>query len=230
MEAEAKPKTEANTNEITISKEGALNFENQSQLAASARLIMRMKLAPDHLVKDGIEAVMSALMFCKQFNLPLKAMNQMAYIKGKLTCFSFLIVTLAERHENYGEFEEFFLDDKQEVRCAKNKNLNVPAWAAIYRVKRKGSSVWNEYKFTMDDAKTAGLLSNPSWQKYPDDMMMHKSRSRALNANYASAINGAEYYEDIAPDLENIREANPTASAIAEQLNSEFEDDDAGSM
>lgn len=204
--------------EVVIKPDGALDFVNQTELVASARLIMRMKLAPEHLMKDGIEALMSAMMFCKQFNLPIKAMNEMAYIKGKLTCYGSLVTTLAERHHEYGEFEEFFLDETCEVICAKNKNLKSPVWAAVYRAKRKNSGVWNEYKFTMDDAKSAGLLSNPTWQKYPADMLMHKSRSRALKANYASALNGADYHEDIA------YEAQPPS--LAKEMNDKFLNDE----
>ena len=209
---------------VPISQTGGFLFSNQKELGTAARMAMRMNLCPAHLKKEGIEAVMSALMMVKQFNLPDTAMNEMAYVKGKLTCFGSLVTALAERHPDYrdSEREDFYITDKCEKICVENKNLKtgIP-WAHVIRIRKKNSSVWNEYFFSVDDAEQAGLLTNTTkpdsgWIKYTKDLLMHKNKNRALKGNYASALNGINYHEDIveAIDPSNSREVNP-----AEQLN-----------
>ena len=47
---------------------------------------------------------------------------------------------------------------------------------------------------------------------------MHKARKRALNAEYASALEGIEYHEDI---VETVRDVTPTPlHEVAEDFNS----------
>lgn len=192
---------------VSIGKQGALDFHNQTELASSARLMIKMRMAPDSLSREGLEAVMSALLFIKQFNLPVSAMNELGYVKGKLTVFGSLFTALAERHELYGEKEEFFITKEGDRISSDNKNLvtGVP-FAHVMKVKRKDASVWNEYFFSIDDAEKAGLLTkntkpDSGWVKYTKDLLYHKNKNRALKSNYASALNGIIYHEDVAPSL-----------------------------
>lgn len=187
---------------VPISERGAFIFGNHTELAQAAQMLMKLKIAPDHLRKEGVEAVGAAMIFCRQFGLPDKAMNEMAWVKGKLTQFGSLVTALAERHHQYGEKREFFLDEKQDEICSRNKNLNAKVWAAVAQIRKKGQEHWTEFYFTMDEAQTAELMGNPTWKKYPKDMLMHKARARAFKAEYASALNGVDYHEDVVEALE----------------------------
>jgi hypothetical protein len=204
---------------VAIKTDGALDFSNQTELGQAARLMIKMKMAPNHLIEAGLEAVMSAMLFCKQHQLPITAMNELAFIKGKLACFGSLFTAIAERHPEYGEKEEFFITKEGERICSENKNLQAEAWAHVMRVKKKGGTVWNEYYFSVDDANQAGLLTentkkDSGWIKYTKDLLFHKNKSRALKSNYASALNGINYYED----LKEIKEAKH----ISEEMNEVF--------
>jgi len=202
---------------IGIGSHGDLMFSDHTELSRAANLMMKLKMAPEHLRKEGVEAVAAAMLFCRQFGLPDKAMGEMAWVKGKLTQFGSLVTALAERHPQYGDKREFFLDEEQEVICSTNKNLHKAAWAAVCIVNKKGSQISNEYVFTIDDARKAGLLSNPTWEKYTKDMLMHKARARALRSNYASALNGVAYHEDVMEAFE--KDVTPPKESMEDVIN-----------
>lgn len=209
------PKSEEVKGVVAFGNHGDMKFENHLQLSQAAQLAIQMKMVPDHLAKEGFKAVMAAMIFCRQFNLPDKAMNQMAFIKGKLTQFGSLVTGIAETHPEFGDKEEFWVDEKGERICAASLNLAAKAFAAVCRVKPNTATVWSEYVFTMEDASVAGLYpptkwnyegkirvgkipdTDSPWLKYPKDMMMHKARARALYSNYASVLNGVQYHEDV---------------------------------
>jgi hypothetical protein len=52
-------------------------------------------------------------------------------------------------------------------------------------------SVWN-----LDRAKTAGLLSNPSWQKYPDAMMKARAITECARDACPEVLAGVQYTEE----------------------------------
>lgn len=208
---------------VPITTSGAMTFTNQIELGHAATMLIQMNLAPNHLKSEGKTAVMSALIMCRQFNLPDTAMNEMAYVKGKLTCFGSLVTALAERHPEYGEKEEFFIDENCERISVANKNLKAMPWASVIRIRKKGSTVWNEYFFSLDDAHQAGLLTentkrDSGWVKYTKDLLMHKTKSRAFKANYASALNGVNYHEDVVEVISKEREVKDIASELSDAI------------
>lgn len=203
---------------IKIDQNGLFAFENQMELASAARLAIQMNIVPAHLKKEGLEAVMSALTLCRQYKLPNHAMNEMAFIKGKLSCFGSLVTALAERHPEYGEQECFFVDKDSNKICSDNKNLKEIPWAHVRKIKKKNSTVWNEYVFSVDDAFQAGLLtektsSDSGWVKYTKDLLSHKTKARGFKDNYASALHGIEYYEDI-KEVNQPRDVTNTAEVL----------------
>jgi hypothetical protein len=211
---------------IDISKEGP-RFDNQQELANAARLMIKVKMAPTHLVREGVEAVMSALLFIKQFHLPLTAMNEIGFVKGRVTVYGSLFTALAERHEQYGDHEHFFVTKEGDRISSDNKNLGSIPWAHVTKIRKKGSDIWNEYYFSIEDAEQAGLLTkntsqDSAWLKYTKDLLFHKSKNRALKANYASALNGALYHEDFVE--EKFIEREVSQSDGAKSLNDLFAD------
>lgn len=198
---------------VKLDKQGTLEFKNQIELGQAAALIIQMKLAPEHLRKEGKEAVMSALTLCKQYQLPITALNELAYIKGKIGVFGHLMTALAQRHPLYGEMVVQYITKEQEIICLKNKNLEKPVWACVISIQKKGSPNWNEYFFTETEAKTAGLLGNATYGKYLKDMLFHKAKSRAYHTEYASALKGIESAEVL------IHEAQVVESGPVDKMN-----------
>lgn len=209
---------------VKIDREGVIAFSNQQELGNAARLLIQMKLAPEHLRKEGVEIVMSALTICKQYRLPISAMNEMMAVRGKVGVFGTLVTALCQRHPDYGELKVQYVTADQDVICLKNKNLNAKVWAAVISVRKKGQDEWNEYFFTEDEAKTAGLLSNGVYTKYLKDMLFHKAKWRAMNTEYASALKGLEsaenmQYEKMAEKESPVDRMNKRLGLTAEALN-----------
>lgn len=206
--AKDKPtKAENSSNVIVkIDESGNYVFNSQLDLGRAALLCMQKAIAPPDLIAKGQTAVAAALVMCKQFNLPQQAMNEMAFVNGRIQVHSKLYTALAQRHPLYGEDEIFEITEKQERRCVDNKNLHEPTWGVVIRVRKKGSNFLNEYVFTMDDAERAGLLdprkrdgsknNDSAWLKYTRDMLYHKCKFRAYGREYASSLEGIEMFED----------------------------------
>lgn len=194
---------------VTFNKEGLVDFKDHKELGNAAQFLIHMKLAPEHFKGDP-KAIMAALTMCKQLNLPYSAMNEIAYIKGKLGAYGSLYTALAQRHPQWGEMIVLYTDDKMNVISLENKNLNAEVWACVIRIKKKGDESWHEYYFTKDEAKTAGLLSNNTYQKYLKTMLFHRAKVRAFSTEYASAINGIESAEILMQEQE-IKDVSPLA-------------------
>lgn len=188
----AKP---SNTVLVGISEGGAFEFRNQTELSASAKFAIAAKIAPEHLRKEGPEAVAAALVFCKQHNLPLSAMGKMAYIRGKVQVFGTLYMALAQRHKDFGEMRIFFVDKDHKEICFANKNLDSDVWACVISARKKKDTLWSEFFFTRKEAETAGLFKNAVYKSYLKDMLYHRTKQRMVDAFYASAVEGIEYYE-----------------------------------
>lgn len=70
---------------------------------------------------------------------------------------------------------------------------------ATYETKRKGSEPVQR-SFTIDDARTAGLLSNPTWKKYPAAMLRARCKADLARDVYPDAVAGT-YIHDEARDF-----------------------------
>ena len=58
------------------------------------------------------------------------------------------------------------------------------------KVQRRGWSDPSLISFTIEDAKNAGLLNNPTWKKYPADMCKARAIARAARAAFPDALLG----------------------------------------
>ena len=52
-------------------------------------------------------------------------------------------------------------------------------------------------RFTMDDARRAGLLTKDNWKYYPEDMCWAKVMSRLCGALWSDVINGLSFVEEL---------------------------------
>lgn len=229
LEKEVQEKSPAKAVEMALLDSGLIEAGTDLELVKSVMRYMKMGLMPKQF-KNPYEGA-GAILYAKQLGLaPLTAWNDIALVHGKFSVFATLFRGLARRSPEYGEDEMFWLDKEQKRICADNKNLNSEVWAAVCRTKKKNGTIWNEYFFTMDDAKMAELVPpkrrdgsinyDSPWIKYPKDMLMYKSMARSYKANYSEALSGVQMYEDLVSNDE--REVTPSANKI--DLNSLAED------
>lgn len=62
----------------------------------------------------------------------------------------------------------------------------------VIRASRPGNST-TEFEFSMDDAKRALLLANPSWQKFPRNMLFARCMSDVARSMFPDCIGGIGY-------------------------------------
>jgi len=62
---------------------------------------------------------------------------------------------------------------------------------------------WQEFTFTMEDARRAGLLGKSNWKKYPKNMLRWRAVSDMASAVYPDAIAGLSYtFDDLGADVD----------------------------
>lgn len=224
MSTEAVEEKAKNKIAVNFKKDGLVSFKDHNELTVAAKFLLHIELAPDHLTKLGVKAVTSALLFCQQRGLPYSAMNEIGVIKGKVGAFGSLVTALAKRDPEYGEMIVLYVNEKMETICLTNKNLKDDVFACVIRIKKKSSETWNEYFFTKDEAKTAGLLGSNTYQKYLKDMLYHRAKFRAMKTEYPDALEGVECYEIMQEeaqirDVSQADDLNKRLGLISEEKN-----------
>lgn len=165
------------------------------------------------------EMVMTAMQYALELRLPpLISLKQIAVVQGTPSVFGDLPLTLVYRSGLLEEFDERYFDkDGREITLA-NGNIGAEVYAAYCSAKRKGDPKPAENYFTIDEAKTAGLLGNPVWTKYRKRMLRYRARSQVLKDKFPDALNGvaiAEYDFNTLPDDETGATPNEAATLAA---------------
>lgn len=192
------------SNEMIISNIGEIEAHTDVALVRAVQRYRKMGLVPKQFESDAQAA--GAILYAKQLGLnPLQVWGEIACIHGIYSVYGTLHKALARRSPNFGEDEFFLLNENQDRICSDNKNLKDPAWAAILKIKKLYGTVWNEYHFTMDDAKTAGIIRNV-WKTYPKDMLRHKVFARGYNTEYSDALKGVQCFEDLKTNWDTEKE------------------------
>lgn len=75
------------------------------------------------------------------------------------------------------------------------------AQVATYRYKRRGWPQAQEFSYSIEDAKRAGLLGKDNWQKNPGAMLRARCVSAIGRLAFQDVVGGLYTGEEIAPDL-----------------------------
>lgn len=147
---------------------------------------------------------------------PVQALNGIAVINGRPSIFGDLAMALVR---GSGKLE-----------YAKETQTETSATCII---KRNGEDEQTR-TFTMEDAKRAGLLSNPTWSKYPKRMLQMRARGFALRDVFADVLMGislAEEQQDMV-DTEIVPTAEPIdpLEVISNDTHIEAETDEVGEV
>jgi hypothetical protein len=196
METTNEPKVESKSvATIGMDKAGLLQPKTIEEAFRLASAYHKSKLLPVRF--NTPEMILVAMQFALELGLkPLTAMRQIAVVNGTPAAFGDLPLSLCYAKGSLESIKEFLFDKDGKEICAKNANLSNPAVGAYCVVKRRGDAEPRETFFTMDDARTAGLLNSPTWKSYPKLMLKYRARSQALKDKFPDALNGvaiAEY-------------------------------------
>lgn len=168
------------------------NLEQASKLADT---LARSSLLPDALRGKPADVMVMLITGCELGLSPMQAIRGLHVIKGKAVMSADLQVALVKKHR---ECEYFKLVDSTDQK-------------AMYETQRKGERP-TPMSFTIDQAKTAGLLGNDNWRKYPAAMLRARCASALARAVYPDLTLGVYDPDELnAPDPSQPpeRELNP---------------------
>lgn len=199
---------------------GVIVARDNSELVRLIKTFMAGAALPKSL--DTEPKVIAAWQIASSLNVPAPvAIQNMAFINGTIQIWGQLPKALAEATGQLQDFHLFLVDESFEEICTKKKNLKATPWAAVCQIKRKDRSV-NEYVFSMDDAKKAGLTSKQGpWQQYTAIMLRRRATAMAIKFEFPDALMGvgvAEYDSDQAPDLKDVTPSFDVANELNKTL------------
>lgn len=164
------------------------SFEDQYRLA---RAYHASGLMPKAL--SSPEKVLVAMQLCHELQLPpMSSMGKIMVINQTPAIFGDLPLALVHRSGKLTSHKEEFEDKDGQpyaVTCTVQRDNMEP----IVR------------RFTIDDAKKAGLFRNDIWNKYPKRMLQCRARSWALKDAFPDVLSGisvAEYDHNVSEHQE----------------------------
>lgn len=129
---------------------------------------------------------------------PVTSLRGIHVIGGKPVLSADLMAAVAMRHPE----------------CISLQVVEMTPQRATVKVQRRGWPEPSTFSFSMDDAKNADLLRNPTWKKYPADMCKARAIARAARAAFPDALLGV-YVEG---ELTEEPEAAPAVVAHPDAL------------
>jgi hypothetical protein len=136
------------------------------------------------------EAVFAVIQYGREFGIPpMSALQNMAFINGKPSMGTDLLMALIHRHPEFAGYSvKVATDEKCEVEIRRlRKNQTKPDVFV-------GS-------FSMKEAREAGLVRSGSpWEKWKRRMMKHRACAFAARDAFPDVLSGNYGYEEMEPD------------------------------
>lgn len=153
-------------------------------------------LAKSHLVpsnfKNNPDDVIVAMMWSANLGVPfVQGLQGIGIINGRATIWGDLALAVCRNTGKLEYIKEFFEGEGRDL-------------AAVCQVKRTDEANIHEWKFSMIDATTAGLVNKQGpWKSYPKRMLQLRARGFALRDAFAEALMGMITREE-AEDMESV--------------------------
>lgn len=183
------PTIKVNTNSLQAYSDG---LDSKLRLC---QLLIKGGMTPDHFRTP--EAVLSVILIGQELGFsPLQALQNFAVIKGKVAPYAAALQAVAV--SNNGRFS---------VLESTDSSITVKA--------ERLSNKWSDtVTFTMADANKAGLTANPSWNKYPKQMMYARATTILARRGWPDAIGGLKTAEEVEEIEVSVVEASAHIQAV----------------
>lgn len=135
------------------------------------------------------DAVFAVIQYGREFGIPpMTALQNMAFINGKPTMGTDLLMALIHRHKEFAGYSvKTLTDEKCEVE--------------IRRKREDGKVDTFTGSFSMKEAQAAGLVrAGGPWEKWKRRMMKHRACSFAARDAFPDIIGGTYGHEEMEPD------------------------------
>lgn len=166
-----------------------------------AELILDSGMAPKAFAKGPVAAIVVAIQYGMEVGLqPMQALQSIAVINGQPTLWgdgALALVMASPNYEWHKEDDFETIKKQQYARCI---------------VKRRGMPQEVSRTFSLEDAKTAGLITKDSpWKTYPARMLQMRARGFALRDVFPDVLKGLMSVE------EALDYSGPTIEATTQQ-------------
>ena len=214
--------------EITKMDETGITFKQKvenSEMWKAAKAYCTSGMLPNGL--NSPEKAFIAFNYLKSLGMDKSAISRVCVINGTPNIWGDLPLAIVQKSGKLESFKVTFVDKDYNELNIKNKNLHVPPYAAIFSAKRKDNGQEREDFFTMDEAKTAGLIDKKGsvWRKHPKDMLEARARAKVLKYLFSDVLNGAsiaEYDFNVGPKFGNVEKQLENNIPKEIDLKSEF--------
>ena len=191
--------------ELMIKPNGGLQITSIDEALKLANHLCKSQLVPLNL-RGKPEDVLVAILMGKELGIsPIQAIQNIAVINGKACIYGDLMLALV-----LGSGKLDYIKENTTEEIAKQGY-------AICEVKRKDMSQPITRRFSLEDAKRAGLLGKAGvWQQYPERMLQMRARVWALRDGFADILRGIMVREEV--EDYNVEVVNtPTAHNVVKQ-------------
>ena len=148
--------------------------------------VAKMACATNYLGRMSVQEAAFIIMTGAEMGItPMRSLRGIHIVQGKPVLSADLMAAMAMASP---ECEYLTIKRLDETAC-------------VYVTQRRGAPEVVEMAFTMDDAKVAGLLKNPTWKKYPKAMLRARAVATICRAVYPDVLMGV-YVEGEIPESE----------------------------
>jgi len=200
------------TTEISTQRAGGLALQSFDDAYRFSKMVASSDFAPKDF-KGKPESCMLAIQHGSEVGLsPMQSLQSIAVINGRPTIWGDAALALVQSSPVCEYVREYTEGDGEQL-------------VAVCEAKRKGYPAPTVVRFSVADAKKAGLWGKAGpWQNYPARMLTLRARGFALRNAFADALRGlitaeeAQDYPTAAPAHEPAREpvvVRPTFDAPA---------------
>lgn len=185
---------------LKMSPDGMVKIETLADELSICATLVKAKMLPEAL-KDASQ-VFAARQLCRELGLPaMSAIRNVCVVNGVPAIWGDLPLALVRRSGQLEYFREYLIDEQYLELSVTNKNLSATVLAAVCEIQRKGYER-KQFTFSIDQAKTANLLSKSIWNLYMQRMLGMRVRGLALKNEFSDILMGvgiAEYDFDQMP-------------------------------
>lgn len=185
-----------------------LIIQNNVDEIESTQKMCTMLMKTKHYAKMGEEGIFSILCKAKSMGLnPMDALNGQFYmVNGKLGMSAEMMASLIRKAGH-----SICKDPKSTDTCC------------ILNGKRKDNGDTWQMKFSIDDAKRAGIYKN-MWEKYPQAMLYNRCLSFLARQLFPDVIQGVSYTKEELDEISDSKSSNRVAFNPDQLAPSQFED------
>ena len=170
----------------SIATEGrGLVLRSYDEMWRFALCVVESDLAPKGMNKPA--QIVIALQTGLEVGLPpMQALQGIAVINGKATIMGDAALALV--------FKSGLLENKREEY---EGELGTDGYTAVFATKRRGDAAENVTRFSVNDAKVAGLWTKPGpWSQYYKRMLMYRAKGFHFRDHWPDILKGLHLYEE----------------------------------